>query len=572
MMQTKTAAVVIMLILILAAALTIRSFQDPITNDGALYPVMAQVIDGQIEHPHFTPHSAGIIPHPPLYQMSLALIAMTAGNDFIYFRLFGVLCALLNCFLIAMNIRLIMTGASGRYTASSLAIGAYLLNPFGRLGMLVTDIDYAVVAPTLLLACYLGIRYSRQPTTSNLLYVMLGQALALWAKLTSSLVFPFVLAVRLMGKQRKNWRRAIAVAALVGTGGLLIFIATWWLFCVIGDYPAFNLLRIVHVFKDKTLSDNKFLQVGRNVLGSTFWFGPSFLLLGLTVGLRILKDAPDDPVSRDLTIFVVYGWILFAVYLVVGGIAFTMPKYQYPVTVLLSVPLGVLLTKFIKDKSLLKGPAALFFVFSAVLQYFAGDPLYHLFGELRRDAYATGRQIPSHDIRVLAWDAFLAIVPLLICGAWATRSPALRFSRWLVALTIVMFGYDLGLGLRQAGADYVTTYNYGTRGAKDVLATIRPGARVLVHEGAIYGLWNDKKIHFMDLPGDRISATGTELISMIKDSKPDYFVMGLAQLTLPQLLRLSTDPDLQAYLKTNFTERTFGDFIIYERREVLQKE
>src|SRR5580658_652872 len=128
MESKKAASNVIAIIVIVTALLTARSFQDPITNDGALYPVMAQVIDGQIEHPHYTPHSAGIIPHPPLYQMSLALIAMTAGNDFIYFRLFGVFCALLNCLLIVMTIRLIMTGTRGSYSASALAIGAYLLN------------------------------------------------------------------------------------------------------------------------------------------------------------------------------------------------------------------------------------------------------------------------------------------------------------------------------------------------------------------------------------------------------------------------------------------------------------
>src|SRR5580704_6528093 len=167
MESKKAAALLIVLTMVVAAALTVHSFQDPITNDGALYPVMAQVIDGQIDHPHYLPHSAGIVPHPPLYQMSLALIAATLGSDYIYFRLFGVFCALLNCLLIVMNIRLIMPSTAGKCTASTLAIGIYLLNPFGRLGMLVTDIDYAVVAPTLLLACYLGVRYARQGTITN---------------------------------------------------------------------------------------------------------------------------------------------------------------------------------------------------------------------------------------------------------------------------------------------------------------------------------------------------------------------------------------------------------------------
>ncbi len=170
-----------------------------------------------------------------------------------------------------------------------------------------------------------------------------------------------------------------------------------------------------------------------------------------------------------------------------------------------------------------------------------------------------------HDMRILALDAFLVTVPILLCTAWAVRASRSAAGRWLISLTIVMFGYDLGLGLRQARADYVTTYNYGTRGADEVLAAIRPKARVLVHEGAIYGLWNTKQIHFMDLPGDRITATGTELISMIREANPDYFVMGLAQNTLPQLSRLSSDAELQAYFKADYTEQRFGDFILYER-------
>ncbi len=372
MESKKAASIVIAIIVIITAALTARSFQDPITNDGALYPVMAQVIDGQIDHPHYLPHSSGIVPHPPMYQMSLALIAMTLGNDFIYFRLFGVFCALLNCVLIVMNIRFILSGRTGAYTASALAIGIYLLNPFGRLGMLVTDIDYVVVAPTLLIACYLSMRYARQPTGANLVGLMLGQTLALWAKLTSSLVFPFIVAVRLWWK---DWRRAIPVAAAVGLGGLTMFIVTWWIFCIVGHYPVLNLLRIIEVFRDKTLSENRFLQLGRNVLGSIFWFGPAFLLLGLTAALHILNDAPKDSVAQDLSVFVVYGWILFGVYLVVGGIAFTMPKYQYPVAALLAVPLGVMLTRTKSEVPWKAG--TILILFSIALQFFDGDPLYH---------------------------------------------------------------------------------------------------------------------------------------------------------------------------------------------------
>src|SRR5439155_11378571 len=99
-------------IILLTAVLSVRSFQNPITNDGALYPVMARVITGEITHPHYIPHDGGIVPHPPLYQMTLASITLVFGGDLIYYRLFGVFCGLLNCLLIRANVRLILSGAN----------------------------------------------------------------------------------------------------------------------------------------------------------------------------------------------------------------------------------------------------------------------------------------------------------------------------------------------------------------------------------------------------------------------------------------------------------------------------
>src|SRR3989442_12793583 len=108
-------------IVVIAAVLSIHAFQNPITNDGALYPVMARVITGEITHPHYQPHDGGIVPHPPLYQMTLALITLVFGGDLIYYRLFGVFCGLLNCLLIRANIRLILARANETGLASVLA-------------------------------------------------------------------------------------------------------------------------------------------------------------------------------------------------------------------------------------------------------------------------------------------------------------------------------------------------------------------------------------------------------------------------------------------------------------------
>src|SRR5437870_4696076 len=118
------AIVVVIFVAFVSALLSYRSFRNPITNDGALYPVMARVLTGEITHPHYKPHEGGIVPHPPMYQMSLTVITLIFGSDLLYYRLFGVLCGLLTCMLIRANVRLIMKGAPNQEAAWVIAIAA----------------------------------------------------------------------------------------------------------------------------------------------------------------------------------------------------------------------------------------------------------------------------------------------------------------------------------------------------------------------------------------------------------------------------------------------------------------
>src|SRR5262249_42637967 len=160
----------------------------------------------------------------------------------------GVFCGLLNCLLIRANVRLIMEGREERDLATLLAIATYLLNPFGRIGILVTDIDYVVIPPPLLLLCYLTVRFSREPETKQLFHLVAGQALALWSKLTSSLVFPFILGLQLLMRRDRKW--TIGQVVVVGVGGVALFALTWWAFSSVAGYPTLHLLRIIGVFRD----------------------------------------------------------------------------------------------------------------------------------------------------------------------------------------------------------------------------------------------------------------------------------------------------------------------------------
>ena len=554
---------VVLLMSILVLLLDYRPLHDPIANDAALFSIVAQVVGGETTHPSIDlEHGQGIW-HPMLYQLLLNGLAKAVGSDVIYARILGLGCGLLTASLLAWLVVLMIPGSPLRRWIVVLAVATYVTNPFGRLGMLHLDIDNTVLPPIMLAATGLVVIVSRQKTFRGVPYLVTLQALGFWAKLTTPLLLPFALAGQML-LERRGWK-SLWLPLGITLGGGMLFYLTWWAYCAAMGYPATIVFaQTMRVLSSKA-SEFNVLSTGRFAWGLVYWLIPAFLLLAVIMTVILIRDRIPCQLRKDLLAPAFLGWSIVVGYLFVGGITFTIPKYQYPAIPLLSLIVAVAFGAYIKAPAPILRWAGAILAGLALYYYALGDPLLHYFYSSR--VYLLNMKLsgemPQEYLRVLLTDLLLVLLPILICaGSALFVKREERRSHFVVLLFLVMFGYSMGLGVRQAQADYVTTYSYGMKGAQEVLDRLPDGSKVLLYEGAILGPYNAKRVYFIPL---EYRSRG-RIVHALQSSDADYFIAGLPLNTLDQLIELQYDRELKSVLATQYIERRLGDFSLYQKR------
>lgn len=327
--------------------------------------------------------------------------------------------------------------------------------------------------------------------------------------------------------------------------------------------PAFVFSTALGLFKAKARPwDNPF-HIFQSLLAVYYWFNPAFLLLCALATFLLYRGGVAG--RRQLVVPAVLGWSTLAGYLFIGGVAYTIPKYQYTAIPLLALLAAAAIREFVRV------PRRAYLWWGALIPplaayyYSLGDPFYRLLYGFRAYLWKQelGRQIPVEYLQVLAKDIALVAAPILAAaGAVLLIRKGDPLARLLFFLVPVMFAYNAGVGLRQAQADYTTTYNYGMKGAQAVLDQIHDGATVLLYEGGIVGPWSDKQIYFVQVE----ERTPDAVLAALKDPKIDYFVFGLAINTVEQLAALERHEGLKAMLGSQFDEHRIDDFRLHARR------
>jgi hypothetical protein len=544
--------------LLLTAILTYRPIFEPITNDGTFYPLMARVIAGQITHNHFDLDHGGGIWHPMLYPTCLTLIAKFIGDDLIYVRLFGLICGVLSAALAFRLVLILLPADPQRYLAGALAVAVFLTNPFGHIGMLGTDIDNSIIPPIILLAASAAISFSQRPKPIGIAKLIIAQAGLFWTKLTTAFLLPPALFLRLwMGQTRQ----ALWLSCIVGAAGLGTFALTWVAYCHVMGFPADRLLRIFEVFRDKASFWHNAPNLIRSTAGVTLWLNPAFLILGLLSAWITFRFVDDDQLKKDLLYLLFLGWSIVLGYIFIGGVVYTIPKYQYPAISILSVVIGVVAVKESRSFQW-NWRWGITFVVAAAYYFAIPDSIYDLFHGTREYLYLHNqtRQIPGPFLLLVARDFALVLLPVVVALISGSSTRTL-----FPGLLLIMFAFNLGIGLKQFRSGYATTFNYGSQGAEEVLRDIRDGSTVLLYEGAILGPRENKTIYFRDIP-DPSAVRPAEILHQLETVSPDYFVVGLSMNTLDEMFQLRNDPAVQSYLAQHFAEAHYGDFTVYQKR------
>lgn len=503
--------------------------------------------------------------HPFLYQIVLILTGKIFGSQLIWFRCVGLICLLLNLYLIRKISNLFVSHQWEGRVLTFLSSAIFLLMPYTLNGAVHIDIDNTLMLPIILLFVYFFCKSQKIPSLSNTKDLVLASmvlALAFWAKLTTPLILPVALGAYFLMK--KKYVKALTYPIGLFTVGGGIFILTWYAFCAYVNLPFLvPFQRIFNVFLMKASASMEsgplrfYLDLGL----TTFWFNPLILFLWLTVTVLNIKDFVLKKPLFDTQLFMtILTFLIFFIYLFIGRITNGIPKYHYPCTALMGLVIAHRFYPWFSRITMRK--FVIMLLFTALLSsgyYLAGDPLYLLNYRLKMQA-----------IYNLSWNSTLAriglitliyLLPLLLF-AWIKYSGRDEIARNV--LLVCAAAQMIGFNFYQYVADYQVSYNYGYRGAPEVYKSLPARGSLLFPEGALIpptGSIDDYKIISTKISSLR---NWRQFISV---KKPDAVIFGPALNTLAQMKNFYLTKEWGSMMDRHYNLVRKGDYSLYLKKK-----
>ena len=510
------------------------------------------------------PHAVGLY-HPPLYIYLLAAWMRVFGSEPAPVRLFGMVCAIGQGFIV-LAIFSTLFGREVTFRCAPLFWAIFLLNPYTLQTSGIADIDSTIYGPLLCLVLLTVLRISwrngewRTVVVRWVDYfpVALALTLCLWAKLTTVLVlFPFVFL--LLIARLGALRAALATAALV-FASVSAFLGTYYL------YGALTGLDVNYTFAFTWMS---FVQRGAS--------GTPGTLARLADMRRNLAAMLPFMVCWTGTL----PWIaasLGASIAAVGGVR-RHDRRMAHYALLLS--LGLLITLYYCAKVGTFGQAPFKYTF-VTWGLILTAPVFLLHVEAERIsrrcllvlgtlyALATlgstlliGDKLMLEGLSGMArWAAY---VPGLLFAAAFLLGPLWRTKAALAALAIYA-GIQFGIGVYQEKAPYATTYDYGQTGFSETVSFIDENTtsedRIVSMKDIGYRSRRRYFENYSALYGDPASAS--ELEAVIASGKVAFavFTEGKGQ------DQLMMNPALRQWIAEHCKlARSFGNYRIYQLAE-----
>jgi hypothetical protein len=417
--------------------------------------------------------------HPPLYIYLLAGWSGMFGFGPVQIRIVGYLCLLIQ-FWLALRIMALLFSREGVRPWTPLVLLAFLPNAYALQTSSIVDIDTTIYGPILLAVLYFslslswrdGVWHGEEITRRDYFVIAALLAVALWAKLTTSILTIFVVPLLLFPKLR--WQKALLCSLAIGIGGILMFAGSYWL------YGALTKLNIGYTYE---FTLDSFLHRGathgegfaaRMADYATHFVDMLPLLLRWTGALPLLAAALGCASAlyhslwkRDARLWhaaVVTGTALFvtlfycAQTMTFGQAPF---KYVFVYWCILAVSPIVIARTWDLGSPRLNGKS--FWIFAVV--YVAGFVVgfYYLNDEL----LLPGVRRP-YLFRI--WN--IPAMGLVLCGIVQPFQRAVA-GRVLAVSILLAGGMACGVARYQAGVDYSTTYDYGQRGMREAATVIR---------------------------------------------------------------------------------------------------
>ena len=417
--------------------------------------------------------------HPPLYIYLLAGWIRLFGFGEVQIRLFGYVCLLVQ-FWLAFRIMALLFGREIVRPWVPVILLAFLPHAYTLQAASIVDIDTTIYGPILLAVLYFtlslswrdGVWHGEEVTPRDYFVIAVLLSIALWAKLTTSLLTFCILPLLLVPKLR--WQKALLCSLTAGLGGILIFSGSYWL------YGAVTKLDVGHTY---AFTLDSFLHRGvihgsgfaARMAGYASHFRDMFpRLLRWTGALPVLAAGLGCASAlfvalrkRDAGLWhasVVVGTAFFVtLFYCAQTMTFGRAPFKYvfvywcilAVAPILIAKVWKLEPPSLSGKSLWLLAAVYVIGFGIGLHYVKDEMLSQ--DLLKRSLFAI-------------WN--VPAIGLVVCGVLLPLHRPIA-GRVLAASVVLAGGMACGVARHQAEADYSTTYDYGQQGMREAASVIR---------------------------------------------------------------------------------------------------
>lgn len=513
--------------------------------------------------------------HPPVYILSLSLFCKMFGLNLVSMRLLGFAAVLLMALLVYFLSQEIFKEKKDRLWLGLLCSLLYLSIPLIIQGSVLLDIDNTLLPISMIIFVMAYIHFCRQMNAKKIILLGCLFALALWSKITTSLVL--IIAIGVFHLLERNFRQALKRPLVIFLIGASIFLATFSLYCCLVNWKCFRVVPMVFsvawIKQPAGTFYFKIFTMLKTILRLSLWMSPYLILLWL-ISLkesfeRIYKGLSMNP----LNFLSIYSCLILLGYLYFGG-SHVFPRYHIPMIFAICILVTNSIQEIFKG---LRTKESIFYI--AAILFMTGyyvfvvkDMLYFTNYELK---VALTLDIPPNKellFTIVKQVVFYVLpLPAVFLLVKSMRKEWAASRAILSALFILTVSSNVGLNILQAKSDYACTEHYGTNGQREVVSFLKnhidlnKGDEIITHCDINYYLGK------RDFPIDpfielELKYDPLKLLMALKDKKIKALVCNVPQFTLRQIKEVIRDKNVQKLLEKEFIEFRFQSYRVWLKK------
>ncbi|MBN1871828.1 MAG: hypothetical protein JW800_04570 [Candidatus Omnitrophica bacterium] len=350
----------------------------------------------------------------------------------------------------------------------------YGLHPIAAQGSFILDLDNTVLAFTTLLFFFIYIKSYNLPDRIRTLIVPLALIAVLFSKLVP--IPAVVFSMFIDYSVRSNWAKGVkevAKISILGIAAYFIINSIAYFILGYGDYIFQQYLYIVNIFLLLlvTSQTNVFYQLALTAGRLIIWMSPFFLVLFAGAAVRKFKAIRFDRKASPDFIIGIYAVLTLILSLITAKLTYGFPKMQSSIMPIATVFVaGNLSLKRLDRRDFILCVSIL--LFAVLFLYFAvGDVLY-VVNYSAKESLIYGNNLWFEDI-ILPLLLYMSF-PILLIGALMAFCRKIRFKDSIIlSLTISFIASNMYISVIHARVDYLTGFDYGTRGKKELISFIK---------------------------------------------------------------------------------------------------